>query len=265
MRVTLDLFPRARKKALTMSYDDGTSHDRRLAEIFDQYGIRGTFHLNSGLLGDSRHISAQEIPELYKNHEVSCHTVTHPFLTMTPREFSAAEITGDRHALEAACGYPVRGMSYPFGAYSDEVIRIMRGAGMEYARTTAATGGFGFPADFMAWHPTCHHNGGISEKFGAFIEPHRYGHPMLFYIWGHSYEFADNGSWSLIEDFCAKAGGRDDIWYATNIEIVDYMNAVRALRFSADSSMVLNPSAADVWVTAENKPVMVPAGKTVSL
>lgn len=92
MRVTLDLFPRARKKALTMSYDDGTVHDRRPAEIFGRYGIRGTFHLNFGLPGDSRHISAREIPELHKTHEVSCHTVTHPFLTLAPRECSAADV-----------------------------------------------------------------------------------------------------------------------------------------------------------------------------
>lgn len=265
MRITLDLFPNARKKALTMSYDDGTVHDRRLAELFDQYGIRGTFHLNSGLLGDSRHISAAEIPELYKNHEISCHTVTHPFLTLTPREFSVEEIASDRHALEIACGYPVRGMSYPFGAYNEEVIKVMRSAGIEYARTTVATNGFGLPADFMAWHPTCHHNGDISEKFDSFIEPHRYGHPMLFYIWGHSYEFDSNGNWSLMEDFCVKAGRREDIWYATNIEIVDYLNALRALRFSADSKLIYNPSAADVWLTAGNRPVMISAGKTVSL
>lgn len=33
----------------------------------------------------------------------------------------------------------------------------------------------------------------------------------------------------LIEGFCKFIGGRDDIWYATNIEIVDYMNAAKIL------------------------------------
>ena len=42
-------FPGGKHKALTMSYDDGRLEDRRLIEIFNRNGIRGTFHLNSGL------------------------------------------------------------------------------------------------------------------------------------------------------------------------------------------------------------------------
>ena len=42
-------FPGGKHKALTMSYDDGRTQDRRLIEIFNQNGIKGTFHLNSGL------------------------------------------------------------------------------------------------------------------------------------------------------------------------------------------------------------------------
>ena len=41
-------FPQGKHKALTMSYDDGKEDDRRLVEIFNRYGIRGTFHVNSG-------------------------------------------------------------------------------------------------------------------------------------------------------------------------------------------------------------------------
>ena len=29
-----------------------------------------------------------------------------------------------------------------------------------------------------------------------------------------------------MEEFCSYMGGRKDIWYATNIEIIDYMEAV---------------------------------------
>jgi hypothetical protein len=39
-----------------MSYDDGRTQDRRLVALFNRFGIRGTFHLNSGFLGDERHI-----------------------------------------------------------------------------------------------------------------------------------------------------------------------------------------------------------------
>ena len=50
MNVKFDLFPEGKTKALTMSYDDGQIFDRRLISIFNKYGIKGTFHLNSGIL-----------------------------------------------------------------------------------------------------------------------------------------------------------------------------------------------------------------------
>ena len=40
-----------KKKAVTFSYDDGVTQDIRLIEIFNRYGLRATFNLNSGLLG----------------------------------------------------------------------------------------------------------------------------------------------------------------------------------------------------------------------
>ena len=40
-------FPGGLGKAFTMSYDDGVKFDMRLSRIFDDHGIRGTFHLNS--------------------------------------------------------------------------------------------------------------------------------------------------------------------------------------------------------------------------
>ncbi|MNU05588.1 hypothetical protein D3C72_2504470 [compost metagenome] len=68
-----------------------------------------------------------------------------------------------------------------------------------------------------------------------------------------------------MEKFCAMIGKRDDIWYATNIEVLDYVEAVKSLRFSVDQSRVYNPTATDVWITAEGNSVKIPAGKHVKL
>lgn len=40
-----------KKKALTFSYDDAVSQDIRLIEIFNRYGLKCTFNMNSELLG----------------------------------------------------------------------------------------------------------------------------------------------------------------------------------------------------------------------
>ena len=75
----------------------------------------------------------------------------------------------------------------------------------------------------------------------------------LMYVWGHSYEFDNNDNWEVIEEFCEFMGGREDIWYATNIEIIDYMEASKRLRFSADSTMVFNPGAESVWLEIDDE------------
>ena len=46
---------------------------------------------------------------------------------------------------------------------------------------------------------------------------------MAVLFWGHSYEFDNNDNWEVIENFAEYIGGRDDVWYATNIEIYDYV------------------------------------------
>ncbi len=85
------------------------------------------------------------------------------------------------------------------------------------------------------------------------------------YVWGHSYEFENNGNWDLIENFSRLMGSRDDIWYATNIQIVDYITAVKALRFSAGRDMVFNPSCREVCIGVDGKPVSIPGGKCITL
>ena len=42
-------FPGGKTRALTFSYDDGVSQDMRLVTLFNLYGLKGTFNLNSGI------------------------------------------------------------------------------------------------------------------------------------------------------------------------------------------------------------------------
>jgi peptidoglycan/xylan/chitin deacetylase (PgdA/CDA1 family) len=76
-------------------------------EIFNRYGIKGTFHLNSGMLDGEIFVKSSEVAELYKGHEVSAHSVTHPYLTGIPADIAASEMIEDRRRLEALVGYPV--------------------------------------------------------------------------------------------------------------------------------------------------------------
>lgn len=259
MELLFDRWPGGKRRCLTVSYDDGKLEDRRLVSLLDRAGVRGTFHLNTAVLGDGQHVTLEELPALYKNHEVSAHTHTHPFLAELPQGEAVRELLENRRILEKAVGYPVRGMSYPYGQVSDALAATARVCGMEYSRTVTARTNFEPPADFLRWDPTCHHNAldGLWERFTA----QDYAKKMqLFYLWGHSYEFTRDGNWDVIERFCAQAGGREDTWYATSIEIKDYLSALRGLVAGADGRMLLNNSRFDVWVSCDGEAVRVPAG-----
>lgn len=257
-------FPEGKHKVLTMSYDDGRPEDRRLVSIFNEYGIRGTFHVNSGITMDER-IPLSEYPQLYQGHEVSCHTATHPTLERCPLAHVAQQIVDDRKALEAVMGYTVRGLSYPNGSFSDDIVRLLPAMGIRYARTVRSTGSFALPEDYLRWNPTCHHNGNLMELGERFAEFHKTQYLQLMYVWGHSYEFSQRDNWQVMEEFCRYIGGREDIWYATNLQLVDYMEAAGRMQYSAGGDFVYNPSWQTVWISVSKRIVEVKGGQTVEL
>jgi len=261
--INYNVFKDGKQQILTMSYDDGLTYDRRLVEIFDNYGIRGTFNLSSGRLDKSEFVTKAEVKSLYKNHEVAIHTVSHNWLERMPTTDVIKEVLNDREALEKMCGYPVRGMAYPFGAYNSEVVEILKQCGIAYSRTTAATKRFTFPKDFLMWHPTCHHKDllELAEEFAKTAKTTGQNH--LFYVWGHSYEFERKNNWELIEDFCAKVSGLDNVWYATNIEIYDYLEAQKNLKITVDEKIISNTSVIPVWIERNGETIKIGAGETV--
>jgi peptidoglycan-N-acetylglucosamine deacetylase len=275
MKKITHLWPEGTRKALTLSYDDGVCQDIRLVETFNKYKLKATFNLNSGIQTENnfwinkgkliKRMDIDVIEKLYRGHEVAVHSLTHPHLEDMPKELLITEIAEDRKNLERVFGYPVRGMAYPFGTYNDTVIDVLKVCGIEYSRTVKQHERFGLPANYLEWHPTCHHkNPKLMELTKAFIE-NNFGAMSLFYVWGHSYEFDVDENWEVIEEFCQTVGNKEDIWYATNIEIVDYMNALKNLRFSAECSMVYNPSALSVWISVDGKETMVKPGDYLNI
>ncbi len=258
-------YPQGKTKALTFSYDDGQIHDRRLVSIFNKYKVKATFHINSGQVGHPDFITREEVRELYKGHEVACHGVEHRYPTHLPKELLINEIWEDRKKLEEWTGQIITGLSYAFGELGNSVVDTLKSLGIQYARTVNSTGGFSMPTDFMRWNPTCHHNGNIIDKAGAFLNMPGYMRLPLFYVWGHSFEFARENNWELIEQFCELVAFKEDTWYTTNIDYMNYVTAMRSLIFSTDASRVFNPSAFSVWLGAGEDITELKPGETVRL
>lgn len=271
-------FPEGKEKALTLSYDDGVEQDIRLLRIMKQYGLKGTFNINSGLYVKEgtfypenhihRRMTEKQITEAFLNsgQEIAVHSYTHPFLEQLPSAMMIKEIIEDREKLEEQFGTIVRGMAYPFGTWNEEVISALKSCGIVYARTVESTYDFKIPVDWMKLPATCHHNTPRLMELGSkFVEDKVTRAPYLFYLWGHSYEFEAQNNWNVIEDFAKYVGYKEDIWYATNIEIYEYIDAFKRLIFSMNGKRIKNPTSTNIWFTLNGAAIKIKAGETITL
>ncbi len=283
MRTFLMRYPGGKAKAVTFSYDDGVIQDIRLAQIFDKYNMKATFNFNCCAMRE-KNFSNEEIKEhfLSKGHEIAVHGAYHRANgNMRPIE-GIRDVLDCRLELEERCGQIIRGMAYPdtgitvfgnLGKYED-VKKYLKELDIAYARTLGGDNDkFLLPDDFHAWMPTARHaNPKIMEYIEAFLNldlstktyhPRRYS--RLMYIWGHSYEFDKDNNWELIEQICEKLANNYEIWYATNIEICDYVNAYKSLIYSANGKTIYNPTLYEIWFDVDGVTHSIKSGETIRL
>ena len=254
------LFEGGKRKALTFSYDDGTIYDKKLVSLLKKYDMKATFNLNSGLLGQKEHrmingintdfsqIEPWEVKTVYADQEVASHTVNHSSIVGLSQNMGAAEVLKNKQKLEELTGRPVRGFAYPYGSYNELAEEILSACGIEYARTADSSNDFDIPQDFLEWHPTCHHDAPELLKLAEKFCNDDSLQPQLFCIWGRSYEFAQKDNWQVLEEFMKYVSDdREKIWFATSIEIVDYVKAFRELRCSSDGRILQNPTEMTLW------------------
>ncbi len=225
-------------KAVTFSYDDGVTQDIRLAALFNKYGLKATFNINSGLLGQTAtlkpygvlvnhsKVRAADVPSIYEGHEVAAHTLTHPTLTHVSDEKEIIrQVEEDRLSLSDMVGYEVVGFAYPGGGvnFNSHIAELLRAnTGVKYCRTTVSNASFARQENLYEFSPTVYHHRDMDEMFALgerflALEPNE---PAIFYIWGHSYEFDIADTWGRFEEFLAMISGKSDIFYGTNKEVL---------------------------------------------
>ena len=274
-RIEITSFPQGKRIAVTISFDDGHTFDRRIVESFNKWGLKATFNLNSRALGRTgippphgkrNHLDASEVAALFRGHEVAIHTVSHPRLSRLDPSQIAYEVLEDRKALEDLVGYPVRGMAYPFGDYDQRVIEVLRALGIVYCRCSEKAVKCFPPVEPLAWPTTAHQYATtptVPERFEEMCKNERY--TGVLYTYGHGFEFHDKDDWGALERIYKPLSRNPDTWYCTNIELFDYEAARNRLVIAANRASAFNPSGISVTLKADGKLIDVPGGQTVSL
>lgn len=223
-------------KALTFSYDDAVTTDEHLIDIFNKYGMRATFNINSGTMvhkgqpritwrarkgyGYLTKFYLEEVAQVYSGHEVASHGFLHRGLDKLCRDECEKELSQDIRTIEKIVGYRPKGMAYANGYYSDTAVEVIRSLGLRYARATKPTYNFDLQNDLLRFRPTLRHRDErlmeLAKEFVA-LKPEE---PNLFCVWGHSEEFEHDGNWELIERFCDLLASSGDIFFGTNSEVL---------------------------------------------
>lgn len=276
-------YPEGKDRAVTLSFDDGYITDMRFSDKITPAGLKCTFNLASdGVV--SKPMSVEQVKEyiIDRGHEVAVHGKEHrPAGALRPIE-GIREVLDCRLELEEKYGFIIRGMAYPDcgitrfenGANYEQVKTFLTELDIAYARSLGSDNTlFNLPQDWHNWMPSAHMmNPDLMEMFDKFLNEDlsekrhpAYRRPSLFYLWGHSREFEYNNNWELLDDICEKFGGHDNVWYATNMEIYEYVNAYNSLIYSADGETIYNPTLIDVWFDVDCKLYKIASGETIKL
>lgn len=193
-------------KYFLLSFDDGTIYDKPFVKLLNQYGIKGTFNLNSGLedfvwyYEDTFPVPRQilsEVGDFYQGHEIASHSLHHHWLnTLTPPQISR-EIGEDCKRLKEIFHLKEIGFGVPFTACTEREIKLIRKY-VRYIRLSEFAASFALPKD--PYHIPIHalyHDPDIREKITRFARTDLDN--ALFVMAGHSYELEARHDWEYME------------------------------------------------------------------
>lgn len=192
-------------------WDDGVTGDVRLIEILRRHGATATFNLNAGLHETQRRpvrtyegeeiwrLGWDEMRKVYDGFTIANHSLTHPNLDQMAPDAAWRDIVEGRDRLQQFFAQPVYGFAYPFGSYSETVMKAVQDAGHVYARTTGMAERPFPPENPMAFHPCCHF---LAPDLWTRYEQAREG--GVFYFWGHAYEMTNEALWTAFEAMIAR-------------------------------------------------------------
>jgi peptidoglycan/xylan/chitin deacetylase (PgdA/CDA1 family) len=119
-----------------LTFDDGTTDHRRVAELLSSHDLTGTFFVITGRLGTPGYLSEADVRSMAaQGHRLASHSVTHRHLTLLRAAELADELAASRRHIEALAQRTVDWFAPPGGVYSKATIEAVLRAGYKVVRT----------------------------------------------------------------------------------------------------------------------------------
>ena len=182
--------------------------------------------------------------DLYKGHEVASHTLTHPYMSDLSEEEILHQMGQDKENLEKLFQKEIYGFAVPFDYYSDLIAECAKKSGFIYARMSEERYSYAPPEKYYYWAAGAFHT---SSKFAEFVEGffETKEELALCQIVGHSYDLDTEQMWEKMESILKRVAEDDDIISMTNIELVQYLKAMRSAVITENE--IENHSNVELW------------------
>lgn len=122
-----------------INFDDGSAdqYDKGLCAL-NEHGVPATYYIAPDNLGTSGYYMTEDnVQNLFDlGHDIAAHTLVHARLSDLSFEDQETEILGSKVELENM-GYPVTTFAYPYGAYNDDTLDILRASDYVLTRDTS--------------------------------------------------------------------------------------------------------------------------------
>ena len=127
----------AGQTVVTIGFDDGNADQYTARAILSAHNMHGTFFVNTGVVGDSTHLSWTQLSDLYADgNEIAGHTLTHTNLKKLKTAALRQQVCSDRVNLFNHGFQPVS-FAYPFGSYDSAAVQTVKDCGYNSARTVS--------------------------------------------------------------------------------------------------------------------------------
>jgi peptidoglycan/xylan/chitin deacetylase (PgdA/CDA1 family) len=165
VRADIEALPPEGGRYAVLTFDDGMQNivDNALPEL-EKRSIPATLFIITDVLGkipdwecfgprdtgEELVMSEEQLRKLPSDLvEIASHTMTHPVLPQIDREKLAQEVEGSRAKLAKMLGREIKLLSFPYGAFNDDVVDACRKAGYERVFSVLPYFAFSEPQEFL--------------------------------------------------------------------------------------------------------------------
>ncbi len=127
------------KKPIILTFDDGyRDFYTDVFPILKKYNIKAIAYIVPNFLDKPNNLTSRQLKEIVQSGlvEIGAHTMNHTYLAGLPLKRVRSEIEESKKYLEEKTGIPIVSFAYPYGAFDNQAIQVVKDVGFKTAVTT---------------------------------------------------------------------------------------------------------------------------------